>query len=217
MKTPLGTEVDLSPSSSSCSRSRRGPLRHSCAMATKNSPGHIVLDGVPALRERGTAAPHLFGTCLLWPRSPISATAELLSRNCIIHKNCPWIGDPRSPRNCTHGGLCASETYTTKDETLTQCSRRPLNYIDSVSLNEAGLGYCSSFHVCNRHKMLLSLYHVTNKNAYTSYFYSILYLIPITMSYNQLINHCLVNTVTIKDRPLQRWHLCATACYFEIM
>jgi len=52
MKTPLGTEVDL-------------------------VPGHIVLDRVPALRERGTAAP-LFGPCLLWPRSPISATAELL-------------------------------------------------------------------------------------------------------------------------------------------
>jgi len=34
MKTPLGTEVDL-------------------------GPGHIVLDGVPALHERGTAAPHL--------------------------------------------------------------------------------------------------------------------------------------------------------------
>jgi len=32
MKTPLGTEVDL-------------------------GPGHTVLDGVPALRERGTAAP----------------------------------------------------------------------------------------------------------------------------------------------------------------
>ena len=31
MKTPLGTEVDL-------------------------GPGYIVLDGVPALRERGTAA-----------------------------------------------------------------------------------------------------------------------------------------------------------------
>ena len=41
-------------------------------------PGHIVLDGVPALRERGTAAPRFFGPCLLWPRSPISATAELL-------------------------------------------------------------------------------------------------------------------------------------------
>jgi len=32
MKTPLGTEVDL-------------------------GPGHIVLDGIPALRERGTAPP----------------------------------------------------------------------------------------------------------------------------------------------------------------
>jgi len=53
MKTPRGTEVDL-------------------------LPGHIVLDEVPALRETGTAAPHLFGPCLLWPRSPISATAELL-------------------------------------------------------------------------------------------------------------------------------------------
>jgi len=48
MKTPFGTEVDL-------------------------GPGHIVLDGVPALRERGTAAPPLFGICLLWSRSPISA------------------------------------------------------------------------------------------------------------------------------------------------
>jgi len=35
MKTPLGTEVDL-------------------------GPGHIVLDGVPALRERGTAVPPSF-------------------------------------------------------------------------------------------------------------------------------------------------------------
>ena len=42
-------------------------------------PGHIVLDGVTAIRERGTAAPPpLFGPCPLWPRSPISATAELL-------------------------------------------------------------------------------------------------------------------------------------------
>jgi len=41
--------------------------------------GHIVLDRVPAIWERGTVAfPPLFGACLLWPRSPISATAELL-------------------------------------------------------------------------------------------------------------------------------------------
>ena len=50
MKTPLGTEVDL-------------------------GPGHIVFDGVPALRKRGTQTP-LFGPYLFWPRSPISATAE---------------------------------------------------------------------------------------------------------------------------------------------
>jgi len=40
-------------------------------------PGHIVLD-------EGTTAPHLFGPCLLWPRSPISATAELLFIPAII-------------------------------------------------------------------------------------------------------------------------------------
>jgi len=55
MKTPLGTEVDV-------------------------GPGNIVLDGDPAPppRERGTAASPLFSPCLLWPRSPISAIAELL-------------------------------------------------------------------------------------------------------------------------------------------
>jgi len=50
----LGTEVDL-------------------------GPGHIVLDGVPAVLETGTAAlPSFRGPCLLWPGSPISAIAELL-------------------------------------------------------------------------------------------------------------------------------------------
>jgi len=52
IKTLLATEVDL-------------------------GPGHFVLDGFPAIGERGTAAPPLFGRCLLWPRSPISDTAEL--------------------------------------------------------------------------------------------------------------------------------------------
>jgi len=55
MKAPLGTEVDLGPE-------------------------HTVLDGVPPLRETGAEPPpHLVGTILLWPRSPTSATAELLS------------------------------------------------------------------------------------------------------------------------------------------
>jgi len=61
MKTPLDTEVDL-------------------------GPGHFVFDGVPGLRERGTAAPCLFGPYLLWPRSRISATAELLSQ--FAHSVC---------------------------------------------------------------------------------------------------------------------------------
>ena len=52
MKTPLGMQVDL-------------------------VPGHIVLDGVPA-PAKGEQQPPLFGSCLLWPRSPTSATAELL-------------------------------------------------------------------------------------------------------------------------------------------
>jgi len=52
MKTPLATEVDL-------------------------GSGHIVLDGVPT-PAKGAQYPPLFGSCLLWPRSPISASAELL-------------------------------------------------------------------------------------------------------------------------------------------
>jgi len=51
MKTPLGTEVDL-------------------------GPGHIVLDGVPAPANGAQQRLPLFGSCLLWPRSPISATAH---------------------------------------------------------------------------------------------------------------------------------------------
>jgi len=53
MKTPLGTEIDL-------------------------RPGHIVLDG-PQRSAKGAQHPlPLLGPYLLWPRSPISATAELL-------------------------------------------------------------------------------------------------------------------------------------------
>jgi len=52
MKTLLGTDVDL-------------------------GPGHIVLG--PSSPQKGhSSPPPFFGLCLLWPRSPISATAELL-------------------------------------------------------------------------------------------------------------------------------------------
>jgi len=49
---------------------------------------YIVLDGFPALHERGTAPPPLLGACLLWPRSPISATAELLFVRYLGFVNC---------------------------------------------------------------------------------------------------------------------------------
>jgi len=48
MMTPRGTEVDL-------------------------GRGHVVLDGVPA-PAKGAQQPPILGPCLLWPRSPISAT-----------------------------------------------------------------------------------------------------------------------------------------------
>jgi len=52
MKTLLGTEVDL-------------------------GTGHIVRRG-PSSPAKGAQQPPLFVPCLLWPRSPISDTAELL-------------------------------------------------------------------------------------------------------------------------------------------
>jgi len=36
------------------------------------------LDGNPAPARKGHCSSPLFGQCLMWPRSPISATAELL-------------------------------------------------------------------------------------------------------------------------------------------
>ena len=56
IKTPLAMEVDL-------------------------GPNHIVLDGDQAPPRKGHSSPRLFGPCLLWPQSPISATDELLFIN----------------------------------------------------------------------------------------------------------------------------------------
>jgi len=57
-------------------------------------PGHIVLDGDPALpTERGTAAP-TFGTFIVAKRSSISATAELLLLRSWQSVNLLYIGPP---------------------------------------------------------------------------------------------------------------------------
>jgi len=50
---PLGTEVGL-------------------------GPGDIVLNEDPAPPWKTAQQPSLFGPCLLWPQSPVSATAEIL-------------------------------------------------------------------------------------------------------------------------------------------
>jgi len=63
MKTPFDTEVAL-------------------------GPGHIVLDmDSVSARKWHSGPPSLFGPCLLWSRSPISATAELLL-SCLNIKFC---------------------------------------------------------------------------------------------------------------------------------
>jgi len=88
MKTPLGTEVNL-------------------------GVGHIVLDGFPALRERATAPP-LLGPCLLWPRSPIWATAELLLAFYV------WGADWRHLANTTEPSICSGDVALCQI-TLTTC------------------------------------------------------------------------------------------------
>jgi len=60
---------------------------HATGTEVDLSTGHIVLDVDPAVRESGTAAPPpSFRPCLLWPRSPISATAELLIVSYPVNK-----------------------------------------------------------------------------------------------------------------------------------
>jgi len=96
IKMPLGTKVNLGPGDvvldglaaplkSGTAPSFRftsivanGWMDEDATWYVSRPRPRFVLDGVPALRERGTAAPPLFGSCLLLPRSTISATAELL-------------------------------------------------------------------------------------------------------------------------------------------
>ena len=73
MKTPFGTEVDL-------------------------GPGQTVLDGGPGSLRKGHSSFPLLGPCLLWPRSPISATAELLLLLC----DCDFKVEVNSYQYCHH-------------------------------------------------------------------------------------------------------------------
>jgi len=82
IKMPLGTEIDL-------------------------GPGHTVLEGDPAPRPRkGHSSPPLFSPCLLWPRSHISVTAELLynSRQYRVY-TLQWAAHFPLKIVASHGGI----------------------------------------------------------------------------------------------------------------
>ena len=87
IKTPLGTEVDL-------------------------DPAHNVLDGDPDPPRKGHISPPLFGPCLLWPRSPISATAELLLE---LHKLRDLDLNLGSGRGHTGAYIWSRSTHTTNE------------------------------------------------------------------------------------------------------
>jgi len=62
-----------------CCGQMAGWISMPLSMQVGLGPSDIVLDGDPApLPNKGTEPPPIFGPCLLWPRSPISPTAELL-------------------------------------------------------------------------------------------------------------------------------------------
>jgi len=62
-----------------------GWIKMPFSTAVKLGPGYVVLDGYTALLRKGHSSRQLFGPRLLWPQSPISATAELVSRACLDH------------------------------------------------------------------------------------------------------------------------------------
>jgi len=61
-------------------------------------PRPIVLDGDPAPPGKGAQQPPSFGPCLLWPWSPISATAELLLHSSRQTVFILYNGPPFSPQ-----------------------------------------------------------------------------------------------------------------------
>ena len=69
-----------------------GRIKMKLGMEVGLGPGHIVLDGDPASPPKKGQRPTIFGPCLLWPRSPLSAAAELLFIFvvCSGGVNCCW-------------------------------------------------------------------------------------------------------------------------------
>ena len=76
--TPRGIASQVS--AHVCCSQKAGWIKMPLGMKVCLSPGDIVLDGDPLPSPNRDQSPLIFGPCLLWPRSPISATAELLLR-----------------------------------------------------------------------------------------------------------------------------------------
>ena len=56
-------------------------------------PGHIVLGGSQLPTKGAQQPPPVFGPCLLWPRSPISAAAELFTVMLLMGiQGCQTVG-----------------------------------------------------------------------------------------------------------------------------
>ena len=94
---PLGTEVNLGPGDvvldGVAAPPKRGAVPQFASIVTKRLDGDTTWYGSrprprphcirrrPTSPRKGHSSPPLFGPCLLWSRSPISATAELLLRS----------------------------------------------------------------------------------------------------------------------------------------
>jgi len=65
--------------------------------------------GTSSPHERGTAAPPLFGPCLLWPRLPISATSELLFKGILC--KLVWKASHLFLRHTAAGGMVQQLQY----------------------------------------------------------------------------------------------------------
>ena len=94
IKMPLGRELGLSPSDivldgDSAHPPRKGDrapnIRPMSIVAKRLDGSRCHLVRKYRSQRKGHSSPPLFGPCLLWPRSPISATAELLFRTVVPH------------------------------------------------------------------------------------------------------------------------------------
>ena len=79
---------------------------------------HCIIRRGPSSPRQGHSSPPLFGPCLLWPRSPISATPELFTcsiarsatrRYLIYSEAILWVFAPQGRHDAPIGVKCGTE------------------------------------------------------------------------------------------------------------